>query len=351
MPRRPKHRGRPQHRAAHPAVRGSRRSATTGSTGTRSPRCSRPGDAAEDKAELFPTDAERTATTAWIRGSLRSYEAEHAGEPGHVTVRRLTSAEYCLRDSRSDRHRRQGRHRCVERLGWRRRVRQLRRRPVRAGHQHRALSRSREAGGRSRRHRRGTARVLSRHRARRDSSSPRSTGSTSSTPQRDSASCRAKADGRSASSGTARRSTSPGTTSTARRSAIPAATHSRARREGRHHRPLRRAHLDGREQAEHRLSDARARLTAGRSCRRRRPTSRPRLTKARAGVRRALEDAHDLAQLVFRARRSGRRRRGRREPARVRRQDAEGRTDAPLHLRARGSRRARPRRSARRRDR
>ena len=32
---------------------------------------------------------------------------------------------------------------------------------------------------------------------------------------------------------------------------------SRARREGRHHRPVRRSHLDGGEQAEHRLSDAR----------------------------------------------------------------------------------------------
>ncbi len=48
----------------------------------------------EDKAELFPTDAERTAATAWIRSSLGKYSAEHAGEPGRVTVRRLTSAEY-----------------------------------------------------------------------------------------------------------------------------------------------------------------------------------------------------------------------------------------------------------------
>ena len=48
----------------------------------------------EDKAELFPTDAERAATTSWIRSSLRKYQAAHAGEPGRVTVRRLTSAEY-----------------------------------------------------------------------------------------------------------------------------------------------------------------------------------------------------------------------------------------------------------------
>jgi uncharacterized protein DUF1592/uncharacterized protein DUF1588/uncharacterized protein DUF1587/uncharacterized protein DUF1595/uncharacterized protein DUF1585/cytochrome c len=48
----------------------------------------------EDKAERFPTDAERTATVTWIRAALTAYEAAHGGEPGHVTVRRLTSAEY-----------------------------------------------------------------------------------------------------------------------------------------------------------------------------------------------------------------------------------------------------------------
>lgn len=59
----------------------------------------------EDKAEIFPTDDERKATTTWIRASLRKYEAEHAGEPGRVTVRRLTSAEYAyaLRDLTGDR--------------------------------------------------------------------------------------------------------------------------------------------------------------------------------------------------------------------------------------------------------
>ena len=48
----------------------------------------------EDKAEIFPSDAERAATVGWIRSSLRKYQAAHAGEPGHITVRRLTSAEY-----------------------------------------------------------------------------------------------------------------------------------------------------------------------------------------------------------------------------------------------------------------
>ena len=64
-----------------------------------------------------PTDAERAATAAWIRGSLKAYETAHAGEPGRVTVRRLTSAEYAyaVRDLTGDR--RQGRHRCLERLG------------------------------------------------------------------------------------------------------------------------------------------------------------------------------------------------------------------------------------------
>ena len=47
-----------------------------------------------DDAEAFPTDAERASTASWIRGSLAQFETEHGGEPGRVTVRRLTSAEY-----------------------------------------------------------------------------------------------------------------------------------------------------------------------------------------------------------------------------------------------------------------
>jgi mono/diheme cytochrome c family protein len=45
-------------------------------------------------ATLFPADAERTAAAAWVRGTLNTYEREHGGEPGRVTVRRLTSGEY-----------------------------------------------------------------------------------------------------------------------------------------------------------------------------------------------------------------------------------------------------------------
>ena len=52
------------------------------------------------EADEQPTDGERAATAAWIRDSLTAYEADHAGEPGRVTVRRLTTAEYAyaLRD-------------------------------------------------------------------------------------------------------------------------------------------------------------------------------------------------------------------------------------------------------------
>jgi hypothetical protein len=46
------------------------------------------------EATLFPSDAERSAGLAWIGTALKAYEAEHAGDPGRVTVRRLTSAEY-----------------------------------------------------------------------------------------------------------------------------------------------------------------------------------------------------------------------------------------------------------------
>jgi len=46
------------------------------------------------EAKAFPTDGERAAAIAWIRNSLGAYEAAHGGEPGAVTVRRVTSAEY-----------------------------------------------------------------------------------------------------------------------------------------------------------------------------------------------------------------------------------------------------------------
>lgn len=41
-----------------------------------------------------PSDAERNAAAAWVRSGLKEYARKHAGDPGKVTVRRLTSGEY-----------------------------------------------------------------------------------------------------------------------------------------------------------------------------------------------------------------------------------------------------------------
>jgi mono/diheme cytochrome c family protein len=41
-----------------------------------------------------PDDAKRQAAIAWVRGELNAYAKTHEGDPGRVTVRRLTSAEY-----------------------------------------------------------------------------------------------------------------------------------------------------------------------------------------------------------------------------------------------------------------
>src|SRR5258708_7077130 len=41
-----------------------------------------------------PTDAERGQAVTWIRASLNAYVKQHDGDPGRVTVRRLTSGEY-----------------------------------------------------------------------------------------------------------------------------------------------------------------------------------------------------------------------------------------------------------------
>ena len=41
-----------------------------------------------------PSDADRTRVVSWIRTSLKDYIAKNAGDPGRVTVRRLTSGEY-----------------------------------------------------------------------------------------------------------------------------------------------------------------------------------------------------------------------------------------------------------------
>ena len=41
-----------------------------------------------------PSDAERLQAVNWIRTELKSYAKKHDGDPGRVTVRRLTSGEY-----------------------------------------------------------------------------------------------------------------------------------------------------------------------------------------------------------------------------------------------------------------
>lgn len=41
-----------------------------------------------------PSDDARAAVSHWVRANLKSYAEKHAGDPGGVTVRRLTSAEY-----------------------------------------------------------------------------------------------------------------------------------------------------------------------------------------------------------------------------------------------------------------
>ena len=45
-------------------------------------------------AKAIPTELERTAAAAALRTTLHTYARAHAGEPGRVTVRRLTSGEY-----------------------------------------------------------------------------------------------------------------------------------------------------------------------------------------------------------------------------------------------------------------
>ncbi len=47
-----------------------------------------------EDADVFPSDDQRREAIAWIRAAFERYDERHAGEPGRVTVRRLTSAEY-----------------------------------------------------------------------------------------------------------------------------------------------------------------------------------------------------------------------------------------------------------------
>ena len=134
-----------------------------------------------DDADDFPTDAERASAVAWIRTSLGEYDAQHAGDPGRVTVRRLTSAEYAYAirdltgidiktgiDASSDSVGGEG----FANFGDVQSVQDA---------QRRALPRGRQADRRSRRHRLRAARPSTPTPARAASSCRRSTASTSST--------------------------------------------------------------------------------------------------------------------------------------------------------------------------
>ena len=246
-----------------------------------------------------------------------------------------------LCDPRPHRRRRQGRDRLVERLGRRRRVCQLRRRPVRAGRQRRALSRSREAGRGPRDDWRRTARVLQRP-GQDGARAVRPASSRAALLEQGLPRClrrrRAAVRPRTLQPGTLR-----GLALQAPRRARRRESHAGdPRGEGRDHRPVRRARLVGGQQAEHELSRARhgRRLEeAARTCEGR----RRRDGEGARRVRRALEGAHHLAELVLRPRRSRRRRRRRRKPAGLRRHHAQRRDDAGLHLSDRAARRPRPR--------
>ena len=208
-----------------------------------------------DDAEAFPSDAERAAAAAWIRsvaarvrsGARRRAGTRHGPAADERRVR--------LRHPRSDGHGHQDRRRRLQRRRRRRRLRQLRRRAVRAGRLGRALSRSEQAGRRTRGDRKSVRWRSIPIPARPASSCRRSTGSNSSTRRAASAWCREKADARSASIATRRRSTSPGTTVIARALGEPDRDAAGPRGAGRHHRTVRRAHLAGGQSSGRRLSE------------------------------------------------------------------------------------------------
>ena len=253
--------GRSQHRAAGQAVRRRDRRVLAGlepvaemlESGKMPP---------HEEATLFPTDDERAAAGAGFDVALEAYEAKHAGDPGRVTVRRLTSAEYAyaLRDltgldikvgidASSDSVGGEG----FTNFGDVQFV------------QDASIERYLEAAKHVADHAVIGAGPLEFYRRSRQDG-PGAVG-----PEPDQrplrvarvfASSRAKADGRSDSSGTARRSSSRGTTSIASRWATPQ-RRSRPRGEGRHHGPLRGTHLDRGEQGDHRAIRRARPSTAG----------------------------------------------------------------------------------------
>ena len=261
----PRHRqaqGGPEHRAAGgPAVGNFRRRELERLGAHR--RHGRVGQDAAEGSDALPhrqrargrDDLDPIVAQGVRRRARRRSRARDGPPPDQRRVR--------LRHSRSDRHRHQGRHRRLERLGRRRRLRQLRRRAVRAGRERRALSRSGQAGRRSRGHRRRSARLL--HRSRQDR--PRAVGAQShrralrrqGLPRR-LGRRRPAVRPRALRQGVLRRR---GTSSTASRSAIRRRRCAAlAAKEGITGRFAEHIWARG-QQAEHRLSDARRRSSAG----------------------------------------------------------------------------------------
>ena len=281
VPRRRPPEGRPGHRTSDRTdVRGGSRRAG-GCVGRHREDARNPPDAA-GRCRSLPERRRAVRRRDWIRSSLKAYEAEHAGDPGRVTVRRLTSGEYAYAihdltgidvkvgvDASSDSVGGEG----FTNFGDVQFV------------QDQSIERYLEAAqacGRSRRRRRGPARVLRRSRPDRHGAVRARTASTTSTRREGSGWSRVKAAARSASIGTARPSTSRGTTSTARHSAIRRRRFAGSQRR-RASWPLRGAHLGRGECTDRRLSDARRPWIGWRSLPA--PTSdvTASLAKARAG--------------------------------------------------------------------
>ena len=78
----------------------SLRAATIFSSGRRSRRCSNRAACRRRECRSRPMRS-APQVAAWIRGELNAYVKQHDGEPGRVTVRRLTSGEYGIRGPRS----------------------------------------------------------------------------------------------------------------------------------------------------------------------------------------------------------------------------------------------------------
>ena len=66
-----------------------------------------------------PTAEERADAAGWVRGELDAYAQAHSGDPGRVTVRRLTSGEYdyVIRDLTGLRHRSRPAASCSDAVG------------------------------------------------------------------------------------------------------------------------------------------------------------------------------------------------------------------------------------------